>query len=84
MREQRRENAEYALRCLWDHSYFWQAFSERSVSVAWLRGRASLPKNSWFMHRSSLMRIAVTGSVGGATRIYRRGIRVMCSRQRRR
>ena len=30
------------------------------------------------------MRIAVTGSVDGATRICRRGIRVMCSRQRRR
>ena len=42
MRERHRENAACALRCLWDHSYFWQAFSDRSVSVAWLRGRASL------------------------------------------
>ena len=41
MRERHGENAACALRCLWDHSYFWQAFSDRSVSVAWLRGRAS-------------------------------------------
>ena len=52
-------------------------------SLGTLRGKASLPKIFGFIHRSSLIRNAVTGSADGATQICCRGIRVMCSRQRR-
>jgi AhpC/TSA family len=56
--------------------------ANRTVSLVVLRGRASLPKISSFMHRSSLIGNAVNGSVDGAMNVSRFGIRVMCCHRR--
>jgi hypothetical protein len=69
MRERHRENAACAPRCLWDHSCFWQAFSDRSVSVGWLRGRASLLSKPTVLCVGGTIWVADASRLGGKAQL---------------